>query len=222
VPTPEGVGERLGARILVVLTDPGQAALAFFLAARIAAADGGVVRGLLAAPRGDAATLEPRLRELLVAGYAAGVDAEPHLLVHQGLAEGVVNLATESRATLVILGAAETAGTSPFGSDAEAIAAGLAVPVAVLLGSEPAVREVEVVREPDDGAAGGAFDAGGLAVDLGRRIAGIAVEAADLGPATLESPPAGVLRIMPATSWQLAAGTADASSRSAVLLLPDV
>jgi Kef-type K+ transport system membrane component KefB len=220
VPTPEGVGERLGARVLVVLTDPGQAALAFALAARIAAADGGVVRGLLAAPRGRTAELEPRLGELLAAGYAAGIDAEPHLLVHQALAEGVVNVATESRTSLVILGAAEPAGTSPFGSEAEAIAAGLAVPLAVLLGSEPGIRAVEVVREPDDHA-GGAFDADGLAVDLGRRIAGTAVEAADLGPSALESPPPGVLRIMPATSWQLLAGTAEPGSRSAILLLPD-
>jgi Kef-type K+ transport system membrane component KefB len=220
VPTPEGIGERLGARVLVVLTDPGQAMLAFDLAARVAAADGGVVRGLLAAPRGKTTELEPRLAELMAAGYAVGVDAEPHLLVHGALAEGVVNVATESRASLVILGAATAAGTSPFGSEAEAIAAGLPVPLAVLLGSEPGIRAVEVVREPDDHA-GGSFDADGLAVDLGRRIAGTAVEAADLGPSALESPAPGVLRIMPATSWQLLAGTAEPGSRSAVLLLPD-
>jgi Kef-type K+ transport system membrane component KefB len=221
VPTPEGVGQRLGARVLVVLTDPAQAPLAFALAARIAAADGGVVRGLLATRRGDAAALEPRLGELLAAGYAVGVDAEPHLLVHQALAEGVVNVATESRASLVLLGVADAAGSSPFGSEAEAIAAGLPVPLAVLVGTEPTVREVEVVREADDHP-GGAFDAGGLAIDLGRRIAGAAVEAADLGPAALESPAPGVLRIMPATSWQLAAGTADPRQGSAVLLLPDL
>ncbi|HTR75866.1 MAG TPA: cation:proton antiporter, partial [Solirubrobacterales bacterium] len=48
VPAPEGLSERIGARILVVLTDPGQAKLAFGMAARIAAGEGGVVRGLLA------------------------------------------------------------------------------------------------------------------------------------------------------------------------------
>ncbi|HVW46594.1 MAG TPA: cation:proton antiporter [Solirubrobacterales bacterium] len=221
VPTPEAVGQRLGARVLVVLTDSAQAELAFALAARIAAADGGVVRGLLAAPRGTEAELEPRLAELLAAGYATGVDPEPRLLVHHALAEGVVNVATEQRASLVVLGASRAAEATPFGSDAEAIAGGLAVPVAILLGTDPALREVEVVREAD-GRAGGAFDADGLAIDLGRRIAGAAVEAGDLGPAGLEPPRPGVLRIMPATSWQLLAGTAEPRPRSAVLLIPDL
>ncbi|HVS99458.1 MAG TPA: cation:proton antiporter, partial [Solirubrobacterales bacterium] len=77
VPAPAGVGRRIGARILIVLTDPGQARLAFALAARIAATDGGVVRGLLAAQRGEIETLEPRLAELEAAGYEVGIDVEP-------------------------------------------------------------------------------------------------------------------------------------------------
>lgn len=221
VPSPEAVAHRVGARILVVLTDPAQARLAFPLAARIAAADGGIVRGLLAAPAAAMAALEPRLAELQAAAYAAGVDAEPRLLVHHALAPAVVDTATESRATLVVLGAS-TADSSFLGSDAEAVAAALAVPVAVLLGSEAEVREVEVVREPADRPGGGAFDADGLAIDLGRRIAGAAVEANDLVPESLQSPRPGLLRIMPATSWQLMAGTAEPGRGSAVLLLPDL
>jgi Kef-type K+ transport system membrane component KefB len=222
VPSPDAAGHRVGARILVVLTDPGQAALAFSLAARIAAADGGVVRGMLAVPPGEAATFEPRLAELQAAGYAVGVDAEPRLLVHSALAQAVVNTATESRASMVVLGAASAEEVSPLGSDAEAVAAGLAAPVAVLLGNEPEVREVEVVREAQDRPGGGAFDADGLAIDLGRRIGGAAVEANDLVPESLQPPPPGLLRIMPATSWQLLAGPADPGTRSAVLLLPDL
>jgi hypothetical protein len=84
------------------------------------------------------------------------------------------------------------------------------------------VREVEVVREVADRPGGGAFDADGLAIDLGRRIAGAAVEANDLVPESLQSPRPGLLRIMPATSWQLLAGTADPGRGSAVLLLPDL
>jgi Kef-type K+ transport system membrane component KefB len=221
VPAPEGLGRRIGARILIVLTDPAQARLAFALAARIAATDGGVVRGLLAAPRREIEALHPRLAELQTAGYEVGVDVEPRLLVHDGLAEGVVNMATEAHASFVILGAPQGSEVSPFGSDEEAIAAGLAVPVGILLGTDPAVREVEVVREADD-RPGGAFDADGLAIDLGRRLAGAAVQAGDLVPESLESPRPGLLRIMPATSWQLLAGTATPRPSSAVLLLPDL
>ena len=221
VPSPEAVAHRVGARILVVLTDPVQARLAFPLAARIAAADGGIVRGMLAAPAGEMAALEPRLAELQAAAYAAGVDAEPRLLVHHALAPAVVNIATESRASLVVLGAS-TADASFLGSDAETVAAGLAVPVAILLGGEAEVREVEVVREAADRPGGGAFDADGLAIDLGRRIGGAEVEANDLVPESLQSPRPGLLRIMPATSWQLMAGAADPGEGSAVLLLPDL
>jgi len=221
VPAPEGVGERIGARVLVVLTESDQAPLAFALAARIAATDGGVVRSLLTAPRGEIEALEPRLADLQAAGYAVGVDVEPHLLVHHALAEGVVNVATESRASLVILGAPHTLEASAFGSDAEAIASGLAVPVGVLLGTDAGVREVEVVREVTD-RPGGAFDADGLAIDIGRRLAGAAVQAGDLVPESLESPRPGLLRIMPTTSWQLLAGTAAPGAHSSILLLPDL
>jgi hypothetical protein len=133
----------------------------------------------------------------------------------------VVNVATESRASLVILGAATADEASPFGSDAGTIAAGLAVPVGVLLGDATAIREVEVVRESED-RAGGPFDADGLAIDLGRRIAGTTVDANDLAAALAEPPRPGLLRIMPAASWQLLAGTVEPGSRAAILLLPDV
>jgi Kef-type K+ transport system membrane component KefB len=221
VPAPDGLGQRIGSRVLVVLTDPAQAPLALGLAARIAAADGGVVQGLLAAPRGETAALEPRLAEMQAAGYAVGVDAAPRLLVHHALAEAIVDTATEARASFVVLGAPGPAEGSILGSDAEAIAAGLAVPIGILLGTDPTVREVEVVREATD-RPGGAFDADGLAIDLGRRIAGTAVQAGDLLPESLEPPRPGTLRIMPATSWQLLAGTAAPDAYSAVLLLPDL
>jgi hypothetical protein len=54
-------------RILVALTDPDQARLAFEFAARIAAAEGGVVRGLLAAPRERAERAAERLEKQLTA-----------------------------------------------------------------------------------------------------------------------------------------------------------
>ncbi len=220
VPPPEGDSERVGGRILVALTDPRQAAIAFELAARIAAPEAGVVRGLLACPRSEAAALMPRLAELDAAAFAAGIDAESRLLVHDSLAESVVNAATEARASLVLIGRPSTPGPSAFGSEGEAIAAALAAPVAILVGEASAIREVEVVREPER-IAGGAFDADGLAIDLARRIGGTGVEVSDLDPEALHELRPGQLRLLPATSWQLLAGAANPPEGAVVLILPD-
>ena len=221
VPPPAASAERVGGRVLVALTDPGQAPLAFLVASRIAAAEGGVVRGLLAAPRAEAEAAEERLAELDRAAYSVGIDAESRLLVHDSLAESVVNVATEARASLVILGRRRAPGASAFGSEGEAIAAGLSVPVAILVGEATDIHEVEVVREAADHA-GGNFDADGLAADLARRIAGTAVELADFEPATAPPPPhSGQLRLLPANSWQLLAGAPDPPAGAALLILPD-
>lgn len=220
VPPPEGLAERVGSRVLVALTDPAQAALAFDIAARVAASEGGVVRGLLACPRDQAAEAEPQLEVLQAAAYAAGIDAEPRLLVHDSLAESVVNLATETRASLVVIGRPSSPGTSPFGDAGEAIAAAMAAPVAILVGEAKSIREVEVVREADDHP-GGTFDADGLAIDLARRIAGTSIEISDLEPQLLTGAHPGRLRIVPATSWQLLAGTAEPPTDGAILILPD-
>lgn len=219
VPPPEGVSEQVGSRILVALSDPGQARLAFQLAARIAAAEGGVVRGLLAAPRDRAAGAAADLERLAAAAYAAGIDAEPRILVHDSLAESIVNVATENRASLVIVGRPSTPGPSAFGSTGEAIAAALAAPVAILVGEAERIREVEVVREPEHVA--GSFDADGIAVELARRIGGTSVEVSDLDPEALGDLRPGQLRLLPATSWQLLAGTDDPPAGSAVLIVPD-
>lgn len=220
VPPPEGDSDRVGGRILVALTEPRQAALALALAARIAVPEAGVVRGLLACSRSEAEELAPRLAELDAAAYTAGIDAESRLLVHDSLAESVVNAATEARASLVIVGRPSTPGPSAFSSEGEAIAAALAAPVAILVGEAREIREVEVVREPER-IDGGTFDADGLAIELARRIAGTNVEVSDLDPEGLAEPRPGQLRVLPATSWQLLAGAANPPDGAAVLILPD-
>ncbi len=220
VPPPEGSAERVGGRILVALTDPAQAPLAFQLAARIAAVEGGVVRGLLACPRSDAAAASDRLEELDAAAFAAGVDAESKLLVHDSLAESIVNVATETSASLIILGRPSTPGASAFGSEGEAIASALAAPVAILIGEARRISEVEVVREAEGGP-GGNFDADGLAIDLARRIGGSAVEVTDLAAGEVQPLRAGQLRLLPANSWQLLAGAANPPAGAAILILPD-
>ncbi|HEY5054471.1 MAG TPA: cation:proton antiporter, partial [Solirubrobacterales bacterium] len=220
VPPPEGVSERVGGRILVALTDTAQAALAFQLAGRIAAVEGGVVRGLLASPRSEAGAASERLAELDAAAFAAGIDAESRLLVHDSLAESVVNVATETRASLIILGRPSTPGASAFGSEGEAIASALAAPVAILVGEATRIREVEVVREAEGGP-GGNFDADGLATDLARRIGGASVGITDLEPEGAQELRPGQLRLLPANSWQLLAGAANPPAGAAVLILPD-
>ncbi|HEY1853667.1 MAG TPA: hypothetical protein VGG40_03705, partial [Solirubrobacterales bacterium] len=96
----------------------------------------------------------------------------------------------------------------------------LAAPVALLVGRIARIREVEIVREPED-RPGGNFDADGLAIDLARRIGGSEIEIADLEPEVLGSPRPGQLRVLPATSWQLLAGTGEPGADSATLILPD-
>lgn len=218
VPPPEGLAERVGGRVLVALTDPAQAPLAFAVAARITTAEGGVVRGLLAVRRAEAAAAEARLGELDAAAYAAGVDAESRLLVHDSLAESVANTATEARASLLILAAEQTPGASPFGSEGEAIAAAVAAPVAILVGDMERIREVDVVREPESN--GGDFDAPALALDLARRIGGTAVDVVDFDPAA-NPPRPGHLRVMATASWQLLAGTAEPRPGAALLIVPE-
>ena len=75
------------------------------------------------------------------------------------------------------------------------------------------------MREPEHVA--GSFDADGIAVELGRRIGGTSVEVSDLDPEALEDLRPGQLRLLPATSWQFLAGTADPPAGSAVLIVPD-
>jgi hypothetical protein len=67
----------------------------------------------------------------------------------------------------------------------------------------------------------GSFDADGIAVELGRRIGGTSVEISDLDPEALEGLRPGRLRVLPATSWQLLAGTDNPPAGSAVLIVPD-
>ncbi|MFT3863071.1 MAG: cation:proton antiporter [Solirubrobacterales bacterium] len=220
VPTPAGALERLGSRVLVVLTDPAQAPLAFRIAARVAAAEGGIVRGVLAAPRGSAEAAAAHLAALQAAGYAVGVDAEPRVLVHDSLPESVVNLATESHASLVVLGQSRAPGASAFATTGEAVAAALAAPVALLIGETATIREVDVVREGAV-AAGGPFDADGVAVDIARRVGGTAVEIGDLDPEVVNVLRPGQLRVMPMNSWQLLAGAPEPPAGAAILLLPD-
>ena len=66
VPVPKTEGHHLGKRILVALEDPRQAQLGFAIGARVAAPDGGIVRGLL-----GAAPTDKRAREAALGAIAS-------------------------------------------------------------------------------------------------------------------------------------------------------
>jgi len=198
--------DRLGRRVLVTLEEPAQAPLAFALARRIAAPDNGVVHGLLASPPGEAPSRRALLAELGAAAFAADLDAEPTLLVHESLPDGVVNAAAAERASLVLVGQ-HPAAASAFGSAGEAVAAMAPAPVAILIGDADRIGRVHLSRDGDSAASELAAE---LAVRLG----------AD-GAAPVEELSAGELCVMPAASWELLADPPEPPAGAAVLIVPE-
>ncbi len=211
VAPPQPAAQRLGERVLVALEDPSQADLGFRIAARIAAADAGVVRGILACSPMHARSSKSLLAELSAAGFAAGVDVEPRLMVHSSIAEGVLNAAVAENASLVLVAQRSAQAASALGTSAEAVAAATPVPVAIILGDVGSIGEVALIREdratdqgesPQDGVS----DASHLAAEIARRLAGARVHiraAGEAGWSTKLSP--GQLSVTPATSWELLA-----------------
>ncbi len=221
VPAPQSTAERLGSRILLTLVDAGQAPLGFAIAGRIAAADGGVVHGLLARPRQEAKSSDAALAQVEAAGFSAGLDAEPKLLINDSLAEGVVNAAAEARASFVLVGQSSIAGASAFGSAGEAIAAALASPVAILVGEASSIREVELIRNHTDGV-DRASEAKRLAAELARRLGGSRIHVRETEtPTHPKNLTPGQLCVLPATSWELLAGPVDPPPGAALLIVPD-
>jgi Na+:H+ antiporter len=205
VPPPEHA-DRLGQRVVVTVEDPAQAPLAFSLARRIAAPDSGVVHGLLASPPDEASSRHSLLAELGEAAFAADIDAEPDLLVHESLPEGIVNAAAAERASLVLVGQHPEAA-SAFGGAGETIAAATPAPVAILIGDAGNVSRV--CFNP-----GGDTTASKLAAELADRLGANGVTKVEkLGP--------GDLCVMPVASWQLLANPPEPPPGAAVLVVPE-
>ncbi len=208
VPAPEA-SDRLGRRVLVTLEDPEQAPLLFELARRIAVADNGVVRGLLACAPANAGERQALLDELSAAAFAADIDAEPHLLVHDSLPEGVVNAAAAERASLVLVGQ-RPAAASAFGTAGEAVAAASPAPVAIVLGDATRVDAVRLAQ------ADGEIDPAttSLAAELATRLG------ADGATQAQPSAP-GELQVLPAPSWEFLADPPEPPPGAAVLVVPE-
>ncbi len=219
VAPPAVVGERLGKRILVTVEDPAQAPLGFTIGARVAAPDTGIVRGLLTSSPVDAPSRSRLLDEVSAAGFAAGVDTEPRLMVQSSLADGILNAAIAEEATFVLIGQKSGAAASAFGTSGEAVAAATPIPVAILLGQTANIREVQLVRGEPTAADHSPTPAGRVAEELAARVGGSRVRTRDsdggVWPKELKP---GELCIAPAESWQLLA-TSDPPEGAAIVIV---
>jgi Kef-type K+ transport system membrane component KefB len=225
VPKPQAGSERLGARILVTVVEPEQARLAFAVAAAVARADTGVVRGLLARSRGGEEGGDDgggALAALDAAAFAAGLDAESRTLVHDhSLAESIVNAATEARASFVLVGQPTAEAASPFGSAGETVEAALAAPVGILIGDAETVSEVVLVRDEDVPAVAEA-GAETLSSELAGRFAHAGIPSSELRtrfePADLRP---GQLALISTGRWEVLAQRFDPPHGTALLVVPD-
>jgi Kef-type K+ transport system membrane component KefB len=138
----------IGRHVLVVLESPGQAQIGFAIAASIAGPDGGIVRGLLTCPPDARKTVESDLLQLRSVGYRVGVDTEPALLVHQSFADGIGNAVVEHEPSFVLVGQSRAPGIPTLSSPAEAVAASVSDPVALVLGEVSKISQVVLVEPP--------------------------------------------------------------------------
>jgi Na+:H+ antiporter len=219
VPVPEEETERLGARVLVALEDPGQARTALEVAARIAAADSGVTRGALWCSAAEARASGRLLEQLGEAGLAMGIDTEPRLLVHSSFAEGVVNAAAAERASCVLVGRASADGALPLRDAGDAIAAATPAVVAVLIGEAPRIEEVRLLRSDPAMDDAGRPAAAIVAAELATRIGGGEAQAqAPHGSDWIAELAPGQLCVVPTTLWELLPHGASPPPGAAVLI----
>ncbi len=219
VPVPTAGAQRLGRRVLVALEDVGQAPLGFAIGASIAQPDTGVVRGILARPPAEAASSGELLSELSAAGFAAGIDTEPQLIVHTTAAEGILNAAAAEQASLVLIGQHSAMAASALGTSGEAVAAATPVPVAIVLGEVKRIDDVQLVRDARTDSGLPAADADRLAEELARRVGGSKLRVRDADGATWAAGlRPGQLCVAAANSWQLMA-SADPPPGAAIMIV---
>ncbi len=205
VAVPHEDGQRLGHRVLVALEEPGQAELGFEIAARIAAPDTGVVRGVLSCPPGERSSHEAGIAELRRVGFSIGVDTDPALLVTSSFADGIVNVVATEEPSLVVVCQRTVAGASALGGPGEAVASAISAPVAIVVGEMERIAQAVLVgaARADDEQHGAAA----LAAELAGRIAGKNVERRSGESASFGDLRPGQLCIAPAHSWQMLAAS---------------
>jgi Kef-type K+ transport system membrane component KefB len=206
VPIPRAAAGGLGKRILVALEDPEQAEIGFALGARIAAPDGGVVRGLLGSPPDERRARESSLEQLRRAGFAIGVDTDPKVM-HTPFAEGIVTAVTEQEPSFVLVGQRSASEAPALGGPGEAVAASIVPPVAIMVGRVEKIRGVILLEDhPEDHE--GLSDAVGIAAELAARIGGKNVTHKPLADSIrLDDLAPGEVCIAPTKSWQALAAS---------------
>jgi nucleotide-binding universal stress UspA family protein len=220
VPAPvRSAARQLGERVVVALEDPDQAQLGFAIGARLAAPDSGVVRGVLACSREEVQSRAELLEELSAAAFMAGIDAEPQLMVHTGLAEGILNAAVAEQASFVLIGQPSSHAFSALGTTAEAVAAASPIPVAILLGNAAEITDVQLI-EPDGSNVGLAgADALRVANEFAVRLGGSKLRTLRAGDGGWRLDPRdGQLYVVPGRAWPLLA-SADATPGAAIVVV---
>jgi Kef-type K+ transport system membrane component KefB len=188
VPLPDVKDRGIGKHVVVALEDPSQAHVAFGVAARIAAPDGGIVRALLGCPRDSKPTIQTELIKLRSVGYTYGVDTEPSLLIHESFSEGVINAVAEHEPSFVLIGLASADELHAVVENlGELIARSIAEPLAVIVGNVERITDV-VLFESQDVPDTQQNDGANIASEIATRIGGKAVSAVyGDGPATLSN-----------------------------------
>ena len=164
-------GQRWASAILVALEDPGQAQIGFTIGARVAAPDGGIVRGLLGAAPPKSAPAKRPSRNCVASATRMESGHRPHCsaqLVRRG------NRQRRRRARALVRAGRANAARLPLpllGGPGEAVAASITTPVAIVIGEAEKIREVVLLdgQPSDDGPANGAVE---IAGELATRIGG--------------------------------------------------
>jgi Kef-type K+ transport system membrane component KefB len=219
VPAPSIAAERLGKRILVALEDATQARFGFAVGARVAAADSGLVRGVLSASPTDAPARERELAQLRAAGFALGLDADPSLLVDSSLAEGVIHAVATQHPSLVLMAQTHASLAPALGTAAEAVAAAITAPVAILVGETQTFTDVRLI-EADGGESRHDETALRLAQELASRIGGKNTKQLRAGDGTVaDGLTSGQLGVAAATSWEVLAASDPPEGAALMLVL---
>lgn len=198
IPEPPRDEAALGERVLLATTPEGPSRVALRIAAKIAAADSGLVDLVVVRTEDDPPVDEKRLRTIERATYRGAIDGETHTVVDRDLPGAIAHSALALRPSAVVI----DAGVGPRDGSWEAVAPHLeGMPVLVLSGQcSERFRSVTIVH-PDD-AAVSADEIGGhiahcLAVGAPNRME-------PAGPDGLAGVDPGTLVIAPVATWSAA------------------
>jgi hypothetical protein len=145
------------------------------------------------------------------------VDVDPSLLVHNHLAEAIVNAVATHRPSLVLVGQRHEGAHPVLGGAGDAVAGTVPTPVGVLIGDAPRLSEVVLLETVAGAGEGDAVLASELAARVGRK--GL-VRRQSATHHELPVLDAGQLWILPG-SFQAAVARATLPEGAAVLLVFD-